>query len=539
MTDATDSRALEHEVEEARSRFASTVDRLTSPETTEATKEEIKAYAQSAKDEIAGFVSAKVEEATSYLTKAKDSARDTAQQKVHSFTEDLQERARANPLAVGLIGAGIAWRLYKHPPVTTLLVGAGVALLMNGPSRTRKSVRVDPYDPDRPTSYVPGGVAGEGYSSGGGIAQRVGDAMLRASGLGHQAGDRPRELASDAADRVSEVASDVRSRAREAGSDFAERATDASHRASEAVGRASEAAGDLSARATRLAREAAESAGNVASDLASNADRLVQRGRGNPYVLGGVGLASGIAIWRAVQATESGSRFIDRTGQSLRHAARRASEAAGSATERTGARASYVASATRASVTRTVTETLGAVRGAPSKARGAHTEPRSTHPAATGSSSRPSGRGGQTSAGWDAAISRWLDEEVLAMPQRYPLLVAALGFTVGAAAGGSIRLTAAERETIGPVSRDVGQRALDAAHEQYEHVVDAARDAAEELKSRLSQEPERKDQSGGIETVLGGEPLPAAQTASSPQNAMGSATSGPAPRPMPGGTSVG
>jgi hypothetical protein len=125
------------------------------------------------------------------------------------------------------------------------------------------------------------------------------------------------------------------------------------------------------------------------------------------------------------------------------------------------------------------------------------------------------------------------------MPQRYPLLVAALGFTVGAAAGGSIRLTAAERETIGPVSRDVGQRALDAAHEQYEHVVEAARDAAEELKSRLSQEPERKDQSGGIETVLGGEPLPAAQTASSPQNAMGSATSGPAPRPMPGGTSVG
>jgi hypothetical protein len=337
---------------------------------------------------------------------------------------------------------------------------------------------------------------------------------------------------------MSERQGDVTVRLREAGSDLAERATDAGERASELVGRASEAAGDLSARATRLAREAAGSAGDVASDLASDADRLVQRGRGNPYVLGGVGLASGIAIWRAVQATESGSRLIDRTGQSLRLAARRASEAAGSATERTGARASYVASATRASVTRTVTETLGAVRGAPSKVRNdkGSTVDRS---AATGSTSRASGRGGQTSPGWDAAISRWLDEEVLAMPQRYPLLLAALGFTIGAAAGGSIRLTAAERETIGPVSRDLGQRALDAAHEQYEQVVDTARDAAEEFKSRLRPDSGGEDRSSDLDTVLGGGPPSVGPGPSGSQRPGGSEPSaGPAPRPAPGGPTV-
>ncbi len=474
----------------------------------------IKAYAQNAKDEFAGFVSAKVEEATRYLTKAKDSARDTAQQKVQSFTEDLQERAKANPLAVGLIGAGIAWRLYKHPPVTTLLVGAGVALLMTGPSRTRKSVRVDPYDPDRPTGYVPGGVAGQGYSAEGGIAQRVGDAVLRASGFGQQAGDRARQLASDTAERVSEAATEVAARAREAGSDLAERASDA--------------AGDVSARASGLVRDAAESASAATSDLSSNANRLARRGRGNPYVLGGVGLASGIAIWRAVQATESGSRFIDRTGQSLRSAARRAGEAADSATRRSGAAARDLASAAQEAVASTAADISGSARGGPAKSERAtaHGGGRSTGVGST-RTSRPTSRGGQASAGWDTAILRWVDDEVLAMPQRYPLLVAALGFTIGAAAGGSIRLTAAERQAIGPVSRDVGRRALDIAQEQYGHVVDSARDAAEGLVSRLSPEPDRKDLSSDFETVLGGGPPPVEQGASGTQRAGGSASSGP------------
>ncbi len=93
-------------------------------------------------------------------------ARDTGRQTAQGLTDSLKQRAMDNPFAVALIGAGIAWRLYKKPPVTTLLVGAGVASLMmaggsgrgTGWSPDRNSDR-DPYRDPR-QGYVPGGVAG-------------------------------------------------------------------------------------------------------------------------------------------------------------------------------------------------------------------------------------------------------------------------------------------------------------------------------------------------------------------------------------------
>src|SRR5262249_31626262 len=40
--------------------------------------------------------------------------------------DDLKARAAANPSAALAIGAGIGWRLVKHPPIATALLGAGI-----------------------------------------------------------------------------------------------------------------------------------------------------------------------------------------------------------------------------------------------------------------------------------------------------------------------------------------------------------------------------------------------------------------------------
>jgi hypothetical protein len=43
--------------------------------------------------------------------------------------DDLKARAAANPSAALAIGAGMGWRLFKHPPIATALIGVGLLSL--------------------------------------------------------------------------------------------------------------------------------------------------------------------------------------------------------------------------------------------------------------------------------------------------------------------------------------------------------------------------------------------------------------------------
>jgi hypothetical protein len=47
--------------------------------------------------------------------------------------DDLKARAAANPSAALAIGAGIGWRLVKHPPIASALIGAGLLSLWRTP----------------------------------------------------------------------------------------------------------------------------------------------------------------------------------------------------------------------------------------------------------------------------------------------------------------------------------------------------------------------------------------------------------------------
>jgi hypothetical protein len=87
---------LELQVEEARAKLASDLAILRSPQTYREFGAELKSNAKSA---------------------------------VQRAMDDLKARAAANPSAALAIGAGLGWRLIKHPPIATALIGAGVLSL--------------------------------------------------------------------------------------------------------------------------------------------------------------------------------------------------------------------------------------------------------------------------------------------------------------------------------------------------------------------------------------------------------------------------
>ena len=114
MTDNSVLDRLERDVEQARGRLADDLARLRDPQTRADAKTELFEQADSYRDEFIGRI--------------RGAASDHAQ----SLAVALRQRAEENPAAVAAIGAGIVWHLWKRPPVTTLLVGAGLASLLVG-----------------------------------------------------------------------------------------------------------------------------------------------------------------------------------------------------------------------------------------------------------------------------------------------------------------------------------------------------------------------------------------------------------------------
>src|SRR3954470_6935208 len=282
--------AIEREVAESRARLADTLDRLTSPETSSAAKRELMDTVHKAKDEL--------------LNRARDTGRQTAQ----GFADSLKQRAMVNPFAVALIGAGIAWRLYKKPPVTTLLVGAGLAsVMMSGGSR--RGANRDPYRDPRRQGYVPGGVAGYGYP----VEEDAPEPSL--AERARDIGERARDAASTVAAHVSETARDVGERMRDAASTAAGQVSNsasgaAAHVAETVSNAAAHVAGTVSQAEERArmtlsdaierrssgASESGLSVAHRARDMTQSTIDLLDRAQRNPVVLGAVGFAAGLAI---------------------------------------------------------------------------------------------------------------------------------------------------------------------------------------------------------------------------------------------------
>src|SRR5690606_3520961 len=88
------------------------LDVLRSPGTYSEVTDNLKAAAYETKDEL-------IAAARSRTTSA-----------VEEAIDNIKARAAANPAAVLLIGAGVAWHLLRRPPVVAALVGGGLYGLM-------------------------------------------------------------------------------------------------------------------------------------------------------------------------------------------------------------------------------------------------------------------------------------------------------------------------------------------------------------------------------------------------------------------------
>ena len=108
MNDA-DIRRIEREVEAARAKLVTDLSRLRSP----------RAY-----DDFA-------ETAKNVLV---DKVKTSTQSAWQALVENMKAKAAENPAATLAISAGLAWRLFRHPPIATALIGAGLFSLLRTPS---------------------------------------------------------------------------------------------------------------------------------------------------------------------------------------------------------------------------------------------------------------------------------------------------------------------------------------------------------------------------------------------------------------------
>ena len=509
QTDELDAR--EAEAEQARTRLAATLDKLTSPETHEAIRAEVLGIVQGYKDDLVKhaetyknellhkadeykgeiltqaesykgelfsraetykdefldradrYKDEALQRAQAYKDEALQRARDSSRETVRNVVDDVKLRAMNNPVAVALIAGGVGYRLYKNPPVTTLLVGAGAAMLMRTPGRSGHSDPMayrDPYDEERPGSYVPGGVAGYGYP----VEE-----------------DAPGSSTTEQiASTVRETAAQMRDSTREWGSSV-----------SKAAGRARSMVSDA-------ADEAYERGGGLAA-----------RVRQNPALLALAALAAGAAIARAVRSTDTGDRLVRQgTGtvrRGVRSVAERVGDAAGQAVETVGG----VADTVRTRVPEAVagmTDAAGRLMSSVGASGSAGQTRGGGQAGARQTRQRRHMRGGET---YSTVLARRFSSDIPQIAERYPLLFTSFGLVAGAAAGAMLRPTAVEDRYVGAASDALKHRVQQRVANQVGDVATLAEEVISSAVGSGGSPNERQSRSG---TAHGRQPEGAAPT---------------------------
>lgn len=433
MADAhgnNDLRQLEREAEAARARLQETLAEIRDPRTADKARLELKQRADEMKDQIVG-----------YITGAKDDVLETGRATSSEFTRKLQRTAVENPLSVALIGAGIGWHLYKKPPITTILIGAGVWTLMKGWNNSPDETAFrDPYNSVSPRGYVPGGVAGYGYDDVTGVASAAERVRTVATNLSYGAQEAITGAAEHLREAVGAGADSLRTAGAHAADDMSRLGADVAHRASQQVE-------DATARGQDLAQEAKGAIQGVADearDLAKGVERRLQpvvdrvspwldeqhRGKvGMALVLGGVGVLAG--GW--LRNSDTGRRWMNEARHGVDEAMSHVSEQA-------------------SSMRHQAMDTAGDLRE-------------------------------------QGATSLHKAEE---LGSEHPLLLSAIGLAIGAVLGGMIRQTSFERGSLGEMAgtlrdtvADTVQTGMDAVADRASSVARAVSEAASETTGNL------------------------------------------------------
>jgi hypothetical protein len=188
---------LELQVEEARAKLASNLAMLRSPQTYRAYGAELKSDAQSA---------------------------------VQRAIDNIKARAAANPSAALAIGAGLGWKLIKHPPIATALIGAGVvSLWRTTPARINDDDYLETAQQRLGEQVSDAAEAVKDYA-----AEQVVAARKKVSAYAETARERVQEVAASATEQAAETVE----QAREAATHIPDKAVNAAQRATRQIGRA-------------------------------------------------------------------------------------------------------------------------------------------------------------------------------------------------------------------------------------------------------------------------------------------------------------
>jgi hypothetical protein len=261
----TSLRQLEQEVEAARAKLAGDLATLRSPSTAAEFTESLKQEALAAKDAL--------------LDKAKTSI----QSSIESMIEDVKARAAANPTAALAIGTGLAWRLMRHPPIATVLVGAGLlSLFRTQPAHLHGRAREDYL------SYAKNRLVEQ-------ASEAADVAKEKAVAFGETVSEKAAETTADIKDRVQDLTAQAASAAGEAAKHTKERASVMWDETAETLEQAGQSA--RSAAWTGTSR-----AGDTVDELwASTQSSMNDAEARDKFLLGAAGLAVVAALGIACQ----------------------------------------------------------------------------------------------------------------------------------------------------------------------------------------------------------------------------------------------
>jgi len=223
-----DLRELEREVEAARARLTGDLAVLRSPEIYSEFADNLKQTALDTRDSLV------------------DEARTRTQSVVDEILDKVKSKAAANPAAVLLIGAGIAWHLVRRPPIVAALLGGGLySLLRTAPSRSHLDDR----------EYMDEARAN---------LQDQAISMARSAGeAGMQAADMARQKAADLAQTAAQAGREATGMARQKAAELTEAAAQTGR---QATGIAKQKAAELTEAAAQAGRQAAQTVRSTAAE---------------------------------------------------------------------------------------------------------------------------------------------------------------------------------------------------------------------------------------------------------------------------------
>jgi Protein of unknown function (DUF3618) len=260
---------LERQAEHTRANLIHTVDELHNRVSPQAIKQEMKAY-----------------------------ARDASQDLLHN----LERRARENPLQTVAVAAGLAypvWRFVANIPAPILLIGAGLALTR---VEARQGVSEDQGGANLTDS----------------VKRTVQDASSQLANKLDGAKEKAAMAAGSAAATVRSRVSELRERA---GATINDATTSARNTASDALGAAREI---LSGTYQAGAETAAGSADQLSATFTRSKETLTEVMENHPFVVAGIGLLAGAVIAAALPVSEAENRVFGDTSDDLKNRAREA-----------------------------------------------------------------------------------------------------------------------------------------------------------------------------------------------------------------------